>query len=61
MNQFDLAKLLQIAKNLSDYGIQVSSRTTAVDREMLQAMGAAYMEISEAIGDLATELASQRS
>lgn len=60
MNEFDLAKLLQIAQNLSDYGVQVSSRTTAIDREMLQAMGAAYIDISEAIGDLATELARQR-
>lgn len=61
MNEFDLAKLLGIARNLSDYGVQVSSRTESVDREMLQAMGAAYIEISEAIGDLATELARQRA
>lgn len=60
MNEFNLAKLLGIAQNLSDYGVQVSSRTAPIDREMLQAMGTAYVEISEAIGDLATELARQR-
>lgn len=53
----DTVKLLTIAQNLSDYGVDLSRRTSAPDADVNAAMGRAFIEISEAIGDITTELA----
>lgn len=55
MSQLDRAKLLTIARNLSDYGVALQSRTSPPDGEFYRAMGQAFVGISEAIGDLTTK------
>lgn len=55
MTSLDVSKLRTIARNLSDYGTALSSRTSPPDAEMMRAMGQAFIDISEAIGDLATK------
>lgn len=58
MTALDTAKLLRIARDLSDYGVQLQNRTTPPDAAVMNAMGAAFVDISEAIGDLATKTRS---
>lgn len=50
--------MLGIARNLSDYGAQLQSRTTPPDAEVMRAIGQAFVDISEAIGDLTTKTRS---
>lgn len=55
----DTTKLLSIAQNLADYGAGLQTRTTPLDRSGINALGTAIVDISEAIGDLTTELANR--
>jgi len=52
----DEMKLLEIARRVSDYGVDLSTRTSPPDPELYRAMGAAFVDISEAIGDLTVAL-----
>lgn len=55
----DTVKLLKIARDLSDYGVSLSRRTEEPDRALYAAMGHAFTDISEAIGDITTELSKR--
>jgi hypothetical protein len=56
MTNIDTAKLLGIARQLSDYGVSLSTRTAAPDPALYTAMGSAFIDIAEAIGDITVAL-----
>lgn len=51
----DTGKLLLIARNLSDFGVALQSRTAPPDASFYRSLGQAFVDVSEAVGDLTTK------
>lgn len=52
----DIAKLQNIARDLSQLGLELSNRETPIDQECCVKIGQAFVAVSEAVADVSAAL-----